>query len=284
MKQTKSDILTEEALSKYKVDPRTIHYLEEYFERSKFEKSEISVLDWGCGRGRAVLSLRKHGYNAFGVEIDPKPIERAMPLFKELGHDHECLSLLSPTCRTKHQDNFFHFTISDQVFEHVRDIDSVAGELYRVMAPGAEGLHIYPAPRKFMERHLLMPLVHWLPKNALRKAFIGFYVLIGREPRWKELDGSSVAAKTNRYYEYSINCTYYRSFRQMRQVFEKCGFDVESVILDHPKLHKSKILSWLSSAAPTRPIFEYVLSTFRRVELYIQKPECGSASDTSGDN
>ena len=272
MIKTKADVLTQEEFATYALDNRTRNYLEEFVERADLETGEVRVLDWGCGRGRAVLSLRERGYSAFGVDNDPRPLQNASPLFKQKGYADTCLSLIDSEGRTDYPDSFFHFTYSNQVFEHVEDLELVATELYRLMAPGAEGLHIYPAQRRIVEGHLLMPFVHWLPKNGLRKGLIWICVALGREPRWRELDGKTVARKTEAYYQYSRNRTYYRPYRQVRSVYEYCGFLVESITSDHPKLNKNRILSLLARSRPSRPIVEYLVSTFKTVELHIRKP------------
>ncbi|UCC21301.1 MAG: methyltransferase domain-containing protein, partial [Promethearchaeota archaeon] len=35
----------------------------------------MKILDFGCGRGLFVLWLKEHGYNAYGIDIDPIPIK-----------------------------------------------------------------------------------------------------------------------------------------------------------------------------------------------------------------
>lgn len=44
---------------------------------------DIRILDWGCGRGRAVLKLLNRGYSAFGVDLDVSAMKKGYKLFKQ---------------------------------------------------------------------------------------------------------------------------------------------------------------------------------------------------------
>ncbi len=276
MNKTKADVLTEEEFASFNPAPRTFSGIEEYVKRAKRPQGETPILDWGCGKGRAVLWLRERGYQAFGVDIDPKPIESGRPLFRQKGHDDLCLHRMDENGRTQYPDAYFYYIFSNQVLEHVSELENMAGELYRIMAPGGEGLHIYPAHRRIVEVHLFMPLVHWLPKNALRKRLIGFFVRIGKEPRWIGLEGKTRNQKTETYFHYSTERTFYRSPGKVRNAFENAGFDVKLVTIDNPLLAKFKLLAFLGRCPLTRPVIQYLLHTFRTVELLIRKPSPSS--------
>lgn len=201
------DILTEKEFSKHEVHYRIIEHIEIYRKSKELKKKEMKILDWGCGKGGDVLWMLEKGYNVYGVEIDMEVMNKGMELFRKKGCDPSRLRLLSPSGKTDFPDNFFDFTFSDQVFEHISNLESVAAELGRVTAKEGAGLHIYPAHKYLVEGHLYMPFVHWLPKNILRKYLIALYVTLGKEPKWKELQ--NISEKINGYYRYSIDQTFY---------------------------------------------------------------------------
>ena len=240
---SKHDVLTDEEFAQFTPQKRTLHYIEEYCQRNGLKPSQMNILDWGCGRGRATLWFRQRGYNAYGVEIDAKAVSNGRVLLERKGIDHSALRVLSDKGLSDFPSGFFHFTYSNQVFEHVRDLECVARELWRVTAARGEGHHVLPAPKEIMEGHLYMPFVHWLPKNKWRERLISVYVRTGREPRWSELKGQSVRIRAPRTYAYSVEQTFYRSPREIRADFPG------GRILAHP-LRQSIIRESLACLGP----------------------------------
>ena len=268
---SKHSTLTVEEFSKYTPNERTIHYLETYCNKRNLKREEMNILDWGCGRGREVLWLREQGYNAYGIDIDIEPIRNGIELFKAKGYEDSSLRLLSPDGKTDFPDDFFHFTFSNQVFEHVSNIGSVAAEIGRITIIGGIGFHIYPAHKYIVEGHLFMPLVHWLPKNIIRKYLISAYVVLGKEPYWPQLKDSEFKEKVNTYYQYSISKTFYRRYFYVKKVFQNNGFDVSSEMINNPKVINHKLLGKFTNLPTSDLLINYLLFTFKSVELLIKK-------------
>jgi SAM-dependent methyltransferase len=127
-----------------------------------------------------VFWLLDRGYHACGVDIDSTCIENGRSLARARGLEAErVLTVLDERGRAPYPDGSFDFTCSYQVFEHVEDMDRVARELARITAPGGGGAHIYRASHTLVEGHLMMPFVHWLPKNRLRLWLIRLWVALG---------------------------------------------------------------------------------------------------------
>ncbi len=109
------------------------------------------ILDFGCGAGRTMKSLRAFGYaNAYGYDVgDGRTL---------LGVDRERVSVGSLlNLRLPYEDNSFDLVISDQVFEHVQDQVRVFQELARITKPGGHGLHLIPARYMPIEGHIFVP-------------------------------------------------------------------------------------------------------------------------------
>jgi len=207
---TKHDILTENEMSQFTLNDRIFRHIEYRREKMNLEKSEMNLLDWGCGRGRAVSFLRAQGYKAFGTDIDSEPVKNCRELLSAQGLDAEAIiSLMENGVEKQFPDSFFHLSFSEGVFEHVKDLEQVAENLKRVTAPGGVGIHLFPAHKHFVEIHLVMPFLHWLPKNKLRKFYIFLLLLLGKGPKWKEVEGKSKWDQAHVYYEYMIYKTYY---------------------------------------------------------------------------
>ena len=84
----KHDLLTEEEFASYKAPARAVQQLNKFLEAQGKTASQVKVLDWGCGRGRFVLWLREQGFDAYGVDIDPEPVNNGLPLFEKIGRAH----------------------------------------------------------------------------------------------------------------------------------------------------------------------------------------------------
>jgi SAM-dependent methyltransferase len=231
----------------------------------------MNVLDWGCGRGRDALWLLERGYNAYGVDIDPEPINNGAALYRKKGFDPHRLQVIDLSARTDFADNFFQITFSNQSFEHAANLEETAAELWRVTAPDGIGVHVFPPKWGMREGHLFMPFIHWLPKNRLRWWWIRLMVNIGVEPNWDEMKGKTAHQKTDRYYEYVNLNTYYRTPAKIRHIFQKAGFKVNFVTNRDPAVEKHPLAGSLSRNKITGWFMNWLLIAFVRVELLLEK-------------
>lgn len=269
---TKHNVLTEEEMSAFSMNQRIFRLIEYYRHKMNLDKSQMNILDWGCGRGRTVAWLRQQGYSAFGVDIDSEPVNNCKDLFRQRGYDPEAiLSLLENGKETKFPDNYFHFSFSNGVFEHIQDLEAVAENLKRLTAPGGVGVHFFPAHKHFVEIHLRLPFVHWLPKNILRKVYIFLFVLFGKGPKWKELQAKSPLQKTDGYYDYIIHKTYYRSYHTIKTIFRKNNFKVAFVPLHKFGLEKHSLLDKLVRFKSLRPFLNWCMNNFGQIGLIITR-------------
>lgn len=263
----KHDVLTEEEFANYQPPKKAVRQLEKYSAARGLPPGQIKVLDWGCGRGRFVLWLREQGYEAYGVDIDLEPVQNGLPLFAAKGHNGNYLRVLETDGKTNFENGFFDFVMTDNVLEHVSDLEKVVAEISRVTSSKGAGYHIFPAQRQLLEGHLFMPFVHWLPKNSLRKTLIRHYIKNGREPHWKEVEDATPEKKTDVYYQYSINHLFYRSFSQIQKSFKEAGFRVKTLSLQNPAVQGHKILGPLTRIRVVRPFIQWLVTTFKQVEL-----------------
>lgn len=222
---SKHVVLKEEEVKKAKINPRLLEIIQGYTNTNQLEKESIKILDWGSGRGQTVAALKEQGYDAYGVEIDPLPYHNGLPYFqKKYEKPEEFLKLIDQTCLTPFPDHYFDIIFSEQVLEHVADLEAVSQEMSRITKRGGEHLHQFPAKWHLVEQHLYMPFVHWIPKTHIRYQLIYFWTLLGVEPHWKQLDQSSRANKAKIYYQYSKDKTYYRPVDEIRNIFESYSF------------------------------------------------------------
>jgi SAM-dependent methyltransferase len=265
---SKGNPLTDSDLGNFQIHPMTLRLIETGCGRSPEGKSTYRILDWGCGRGRAVAWLRARGYQSYGVDVDPIPLENGRLFFQSKGWDAaHVLKRLKDDGTSDFPDLMFDFGFSDQVLEHVEDIGSLTNELQRVLKPGGMAIHVFPSKWRPIEPHLGMPFIHWLPKQGpWRRTAIFAFLLSGFNPDWRQAQGMTKWKASRIYSEYSVGKTYYRSSSDLRKSFAKAGFAVK--FLGHSS---RKAIPELRSGAYFRRLVDWLHGNFGSVQLLIIK-------------
>ncbi len=187
--------------------------------------ANLRVLDVGCGRGDTVAWMRAQGWDAYGIDVDADYIARGRDHLSAAGDDPGRLQLIGQDFSYPFDDEFFDVVLSDQVIEHVVDLDCFASEVARVSAPSARGLHIYPAKWCPIEPHLMTPFTHWLPKGRLRRAVEGAWLRVGvAAPYFTEY---SFAERLEIYNRFSEEHTFYRPLRETIKTMARHGLDCD---------------------------------------------------------
>jgi len=228
---SKHNILTKKEFDSSELNPGLMEQIDLFLVNNPtINKEDLQILDWGCGRGISVLKLLQKGYSAYGLDIDHAVMKNGYDLFKTFGYvPEERLMHLNDINLFK--DNSFHVVFSEQVFEHVEEVEKVIRSQSGLLCKGGVGFHVFPASKMLMEGHLRMPLVHWLPKNALRKIWILLMMLVKMKPQknWPEVAGKNFFQEAQVYYDYSISKTFYRDNRALKKLFNEFGFNAKFI-------------------------------------------------------
>lgn len=188
------------------------------------DRRDVRVLDLGCGNGGTVAWLLANGWDAYGLDVDPRYVENGETYLAEIGHSNR-LDVIRDGVYP-HPDEHFDIVLSDQVFEHVADLGALAREVARVTKPGGYGLHVFPGKWYLQEAHLGTPPVHWLPKGRAQRAAIALALKTGRAAPY--FTDHSMAERVEIYADYCDSQTFYRSQRQIRRELGAAGFDVDA--------------------------------------------------------
>ena len=174
-------------------------------------KPGLSFLDIGCGHGTLVKLLRQRGIAACGADFYPNPLGIPEPN----SEDQEYLKPINMTpYNLPFPDASFDFVYSNQVIEHVDNLEETFREMGRLMRPGAVGLHIYPATWRVRESHIRVPFAGGLQS----KPWIVGWTLLGAGTRPVGL--SPLAAGLDNY-RYMREKTAYRPVREVGRIARK---------------------------------------------------------------
>lgn len=180
---------------------------------------EVAVFDMGCGRGGTVAALLHRGYAARGGEVAPDQVAVARASLVAMGHDPSLIHDLS-AADDPPPGGAFDLVVSDNVVEHVADLDGFLAESHRLLKPGGMACHLYPSRWRPMEPHVRQPLVHWLPKGWPQRSLVTVLTLAGIEPHWVRTRGMSRREKARAYADYLAAHTHYRGAGALRRAFE----------------------------------------------------------------
>lgn len=276
---SKNQPLSQKEFSAFNPNEHVLKSLKSYAQRRGLPVNRVRVLDWGCGRGRMVLALRERGFDARGVDPDTLALANGTALSTELGYPEHILSPLMDGVRTGFPSGFFDFIFSNQVLEHVQDLNSVAAEISRLTKAGGEGLHIFPPRWHWREAHLQMPGIHWLPKGFARRWLIYGYTACGIESRWSSMANQPVGKRAETYYRYSIERTFYRPNSVISELFREAGLDTTFRTIDNPKLERFQLVRWARQNSIPRSWLNAALMTFVSAELTTHKVTSNNDAD-----
>lgn len=210
-------------LSKANIARPLDHEIAEFLDhwvRPHAPDRRLRVLDFGCGRGDLVGQLRDMDVEAYGVDIDERFIQCGRILSHMWTADRPILSLMEEGGRTIFSDGFFDAVISDQVLEHVADLDALAAEIARILRPGGTVFHRFPGRRLLMEPHYHLPAVHWL---APRQRRLAIRAMVGLGARGSLPRGMPAREKTDIIAAYAERHTFYRPAGTIATAFARHG-------------------------------------------------------------
>lgn len=171
------------------------------------------VLDYGCGAGQIVALLRGRGVDAYGCDVfyeggdysrDVAP-ELAPYVSRMAGND------------IPFESASFDIVLSNQVFEHVPDIDTAAAEIARVLKPGGMALNVFPDRGVWREGHCGVPFLHRFPKGSAARVY--YAALLRALGIGLHKQGKPVMQWARDFCTWLDQWTYYRSRRDIHAAF-----------------------------------------------------------------
>lgn len=129
-----------------------------------FKQHEVKrVLDLGCGTGRHLYYLAKHGFEVYGLDSSKTAIEYADNWLKTENLDAQ-LKIGNQYDRLPYENGFFDAVVSTQALNHGRtaEVKNAIAEIERVLRP--KGCIFITVAKKFTDEEI-KALPHPMPKS-----------------------------------------------------------------------------------------------------------------------
>lgn len=259
--------LTRDAVRQTHVPRIIVDTVRRHAKNTGNEGRPLRVLDFGCGQGLLVASLLSTGVEAYGVDINANYLATGRPYFEREGRWHpNRLSLIGEDGRTVFEDGFFDIIVSDQVCEHVTDIDQFLSEQHRLLKPNGIALHILPARWHVFESHIGVPFAHWPGNPRWRRALIRSWLRL-IEPRASR---ASLRDRARRYERYLEEQTHYRTWADLLAAFAQHGFsaDAHTATMHKLRLRAPRLAALLNRLPAADRLFTRVFTTFGMLQFY----------------
>lgn len=174
-----------------------------------------AVLDYGCGAGEIIGLLRGDGVDAWGCEV-----------FYDGGdYSNRVPAQLQPyirrmrTTAIPYEASSFDIVFSNQVFEHVPDMDTALREIARVLKPGGYALNLFPDRSVWREGHCGIPFLHWFRKHSSFRIY--YAALLRTAGLGNFTEGKSVMEWSRNFCAWLDKWTYYRSLDEIHERFNR---------------------------------------------------------------
>ena len=209
---------------------------------SNRREQPLKILDAGCGNGELMAYLQANldelhpqtDFEVHGFDVHDSLTEHAPSAEVVLTNLRESLPGTSWEGRVKYvsvsdpwpyEEDEFDVVVTNNVLEHVADLDFFLGELARTMKPGSFSVHVFPFRRVLYEWHLKMPLVHRIEDFRLRERAIELLsrARIGTFAETRELDGIDEATYGHTRADFIQFGTFYRSWREVARAAKGAG-------------------------------------------------------------
>ncbi len=211
--------------------------------RRRPDVARPSLLDAGCGDGHLLGYLVRALPGAIGRPVDFHGFDISGhgsqdPAFFDACRRHlaeadagtdwaDRLRLIGEPDPWPYDDASFDAVVSNQVIEHVADIDHFLGELARVLKPGGASVHVFPSLHCIVDPHVHAPFAHRMRDIDLSRRWLTFWA--GMRPKiyrsWRSNAPTrdDIEEYARAHADYLQRFTRYRSLRQIREAVKRAG-------------------------------------------------------------
>ena len=121
------------------------------------------VLDFGCGAGEIVKGGLAQNLDMWGADVyQGKQAAFHDRIVVEAGPSASSRIMRIEDDTLPFPENYFDIVVSNQVFEHVKDLDRPLREIRRVLRPHGIFMALFPGRETWWDGHCELYFAHWL--------------------------------------------------------------------------------------------------------------------------
>jgi SAM-dependent methyltransferase len=204
--------------------------------------ASVRVLDYGCGAGETIDLLRARDIEAFGCDMF---YEATDYLELEASDVFGTRILKMVDGKIPFPDDYFDFIVSNQVIEHVEDLELTLAEFQRVLKPGGQILNIFPDKSIWKEAHCDIPFLHWFPKG--NNHFRVYYALLLRSLGMGSFKGDKSSFQWSQdTCEWIDKWTHYRNSNEIDRQYNRYFQEIRSIEADWIQQRLGSRRRWIS--------------------------------------
>jgi SAM-dependent methyltransferase len=187
------------------------------------------ILDYGCGAGQIVRKLRERDIDGLGCDVFyAGNSERS---FENLAEDVRPFISKMERGLIPFDDASFDAVITNQVLEHVPDLELSLREIARVLKPGGKVLALFPDKTIWREGHCGIPFLHWFPKGSTPRVYYAA-TLRALGAGYNKGDFPGVMHWARSFCDYLDKWTHYRSPAEVDATFSRHFRDTKRIELE----------------------------------------------------
>lgn len=154
----------------------------------------------GCGDGAAIEYLINYNYHLYGYDLEFQKNDLRKKLKRYFGEDFESHIKITPDGKKiPFPEDFFDVIYANQVFEHIKYLDTVFAEIERVLKPNGVLLTNFPLVTYPIEGHLKIPFAHWIPPGKIRIQYLRMFYASRLRSKLKGMNAIETAAHWDEY-------------------------------------------------------------------------------------
>ena len=151
------------------------------------KNKNVKVLDYGCGSGEIINYLDDLGIDAYGCDIysggeieSAKAFEASLRKVNKNYFKNGRIKNMETNSQIPFPTDTFDIVLSNQVLEHVEDLDSTLIEFKRVLSPDGLVLSLFPDKGVWFEGHCRIWFINWFPPKSKFRIYLVFLYEIFR--------------------------------------------------------------------------------------------------------
>lgn len=164
--------------------------------------STVRVLDLGCGNGEmisyflgALPALRPDlTFDIYGLDVSDSGVQQKG--FENATRDRlqlrwpaldwsDRIRMASSKDAWPFPPSHFDFVVSNQVFEHVADMEHTLRQLKAHLKPGGKSVNLFPVKECLVEGHAQQPFIHYIKDVDRRAAWMVRFARMGLDSHYK---------------------------------------------------------------------------------------------------